>query len=234
MTDLSTTIAPKSDQLNSDDLIAGPRTIRITKVSACPDSAEQPIAIFFEGDGGKPYKPCKSMRRVLVGVWGKDGNAYPGRSMTLYRDEKVTFGGLAVGGIRISHMSDIEGNVTMALTTTRANRKPFTVMPLRTQERPRTATKATEQQAPREDAGDGLTPDGDAPNTDDVPVLDWAGAFTRALSSYDNVDELRDDWNRRKAELRSRSPDAFTQLNNLVVDRASAIKAAAVVEEPTE
>jgi hypothetical protein len=130
MTDLSLTIAPKSDQLNADDLIAGPMTIHITKVSANPESAEQPISIFFDGDNGKPYKPCKSMRRVLVQVWGKDGTAYPGRSMVVYRDPKVQFGGLAVGGIRISHMSHIEQDVTMALTATRASRKPFTVKPL--------------------------------------------------------------------------------------------------------
>ena len=130
MTDLSLTIAPKSDQLNADDLIAGPRTITITHVSAAPSSPDQPIAINFEGDRGKPYKPCKSMRRVFVQVWGKDGHAYVGRSLTLYRDPAVQFGGIAVGGIRISHMSHIDQPVTMALTTTRANRKPYTVKPL--------------------------------------------------------------------------------------------------------
>lgn len=129
MTDLSLTIAPKSDQLNADDLIAGPRTIRITRVSG-RETAEQPIAINFEGDGGKPYLPCKSMRRVLVQVWGKDGTQYPGRALTLYRDAEVQFGGLKVGGIRISHMSDIREPVTMALTATRAAKKPFTVKPL--------------------------------------------------------------------------------------------------------
>ena len=130
MTDLSTTIAPKSDQLNADDLIAGPKTIRITKVSADPGSAEQPIAIYFEGDNGKPYKPCKSMRRVMVHLWGRDGNEYPGRTMTMYRDPEVKFGGMAVGGIRISHMSDIDKPMTMALTATKASRKPYTVQPM--------------------------------------------------------------------------------------------------------
>ncbi|WP_458438014.1 hypothetical protein [Methylorubrum extorquens] len=96
---------------------------------------DQPIAINFEGDGGKPYKPGKSMRRVLVRVWGNDGTAYVGRRMTLYRDDNVQFGGVAVGGIRISHMSDITSAVTMALTVTRANRKPFTVKPLPAEQR---------------------------------------------------------------------------------------------------
>lgn len=131
MTDLSNTIAPKSDQMNSDDLISGPRTIRITKVSADTGSAEQPILISYDGDGGKPYKPCKSMRRVMVTIWGSDGAAFVGRSMTLYRDPTVKWGGLEVGGIRISHMSDMpNGKVTMALTATKQSRKPYTVEPL--------------------------------------------------------------------------------------------------------
>lgn len=130
MTDLRPTIIPKSDQLNADDLIGQTRTITVTKVSLCGE-ADQPIAVHFEGDNGKPYKPCKSMRRVMVQLWGPDGNAFVGRSMTLYRDEKVQFGGQAVGGIRISHMSHIDREHTLALTATRANRKPFTVRPLR-------------------------------------------------------------------------------------------------------
>ncbi|SFG65643.1 hypothetical protein [Methylobacterium gossipiicola] len=135
MTDLSQTIAPKSDQLNADDLIGGPRTIKVTRVTKMAEP-DQPIAIGFEGDGGKPYKPGKSMRRVLVWVWGADGNAYVGRRMTLYRDDKVQFGGMAVGGIRISHMSDIAAPVTMALTEKRASRKPFTVKPLASERGP--------------------------------------------------------------------------------------------------
>lgn len=135
MTDLSQTITPKSDQLNADDLIAGPRTITITKVAGRPNSPEQPIAISFEGDAGKPYLPCKSMRRVLVHLWGNNGEAFVGRCMTLYRDPSVQFGGLAVGGIRISHMSDIDEPVTMALTATRQSRKPYTVRPLVAEQR---------------------------------------------------------------------------------------------------
>jgi len=123
------TVKPKTDQLNADDLIGGrTMTIKVTKVSLC--AGDQPIAINFEGDNNKPYKPCKSMRRVLVKCWGENGNSYIGRSMTLYCDESVTFGGNKVGGIRISHMSDIKETITMALTASKANRKPYTVKPL--------------------------------------------------------------------------------------------------------
>lgn len=127
------TIVPKSDQLNADDLIARTLTIKVTEVRFKAGD-EQPVAIHYEGDNGKPYKVCKSMRRVLVQVWGADANKYLGRSMTLYRDPAVMFGGQQVGGIRISHMSDIDAPVTMALTATRASRKPFTVKPLIVQE----------------------------------------------------------------------------------------------------
>ena len=129
MSDMSQVIVPKSDQLNSDDLLASPRTITITKVDIRPGT-EQPVSVFFEGDNGKPWKCCKSMSRVLVRCWGKDSANYIGRSLTLYRDDKVTWGGVAVGGIRISHMSDIDSEIIVPLTANRRERKPYQVKPL--------------------------------------------------------------------------------------------------------
>jgi hypothetical protein len=128
--DMSSTIIPKSDQLNADDLLAGPRTVTITVVRASPASAEQPVMVSFDGDNGKPYMPCKSMRRVMVAVWGADASQYPGRSMTLFRDAEVTWGGMAVGGIRISHMSHLDAPMVLALTATKKTRKPYKVLPL--------------------------------------------------------------------------------------------------------
>jgi hypothetical protein len=123
------TIIPKSDQLNADDLLGGRTlTITITKVGIKMD--EQPVSLNYEGDKGKPYKPGKSMRRVLVNCWGPDANVYVGRKLRLYCDPAVKFGGMEVGGIRISHMSHINSRVTMALTATKAQRRPFTVDPL--------------------------------------------------------------------------------------------------------
>lgn len=129
MSDMSAVIIPKSDQLNSDDLIAGPMTVTITGVTI-KGGQEQPISVHYEGDKGKPYKACKSMCRVMVTAWGADSKQYVGRSMTLYRDPSVKWAGMEVGGIRISHMSDISSPLTMALTMTKSNRKPFTVKPL--------------------------------------------------------------------------------------------------------
>lgn len=128
---LATTIIPKSDQLNADDLLSGPRTITITGVET-GSSQEQPVFIRYEGDNGRPYKPCKSMRRVLVAAWGSDGSAYIGRRLTLYCDPSVTFGRETCGGIRISHASNIDAPLEIALTVTRGKRKPYRVEPLPT------------------------------------------------------------------------------------------------------
>lgn len=129
MSDMRQAIIPKSDQLNADDLIAGEMTIKITGVTV-KGGQEQPVSIHFEGDNGKPYKACKSMCRVMVAAWGPDSSKYVGRSMTLYRDPKVKWAGMEVGGIRISHMSDIPDDQVMALTVTRGSKKPYTVKPL--------------------------------------------------------------------------------------------------------
>lgn len=129
MVDLSKTIVPKSDQLNADDLIAGPRDIVIRDVRDM-GGVDQPIAIFFEGDDGKPYKPCKSMRRALVFVWGPNGEEYLGRAMRLFNDPSVTWGGEPVGGIRISHMSNISEPQEFPLTATRGRRSLYRVEPM--------------------------------------------------------------------------------------------------------
>lgn len=125
---ITDTIEPKVDQLTADHLIGRTLTIRITEVRLT--SSEQPCEIAYDGDDGLPYRPGKSMRRVLVHVWGGDVKQYVGRSMRLYRDDDVQFGGLKVGGVRISHMSHIDGPVTMALTAKKGSKKAYKVLPL--------------------------------------------------------------------------------------------------------
>lgn len=128
MTDISQTVVPKSDQLNADDLISGSMTIKVTKVTV--NASDQPVSIHYEGGEGRPFKPCKSMRRVLILAWGSDGDNYVGRSMTLFNDPSVKWAGAEIGGIRISHMSHIESKLRLMLTETRGKKSPFTVEPL--------------------------------------------------------------------------------------------------------
>jgi hypothetical protein len=142
--DMSAVIVPKSDQINADDLQGRTRTITVSEVKI-KGGQEQPISIHFEGSD-KVYRPCKSMCRVMAQAWGLDSSKYVGRSMTLYCDPSVKFGPLAVGGIRISHMSDIDGPMTMALTATKGVKKAFKVLPL--ERKAETATQA--RQTPEE------------------------------------------------------------------------------------
>ncbi len=122
------TIKAKSDQLNACDLLGGPITVTVQKVSKL--SGEQPVSIEI-GEGRQPYKPCKNMRRVLVGCWGTE--RWIGRSMTLFCDPTVKFGGANVGGIRISHVSHIDGPKEIPLTVTRGKSSVYTVQPLKVQ-----------------------------------------------------------------------------------------------------
>lgn len=126
--DISAAAAPKSDQVNADDLMSGPRVVTIERVTE--GSAEQPVQIHLAEFPGRVYRPGKSMIRVLINAWGADSKVYAGRRLKIYRDPEIKFGPEKVGGIRISHMSHIGNRLTLALTVTRGKRSPFVVEPL--------------------------------------------------------------------------------------------------------
>jgi hypothetical protein len=134
--DITHTIIPKSDQLNADDLIGKTLTITITDIKESSDE-KQPIAVHFENDNKKPYKPCKSMRRVMVQLWGADASKYVGRKLTLYREETVMYSGVQFGGIRISHASHISAPTKVLLTVSRSKRTPVVIEPIGSYEKPK-------------------------------------------------------------------------------------------------
>lgn len=125
--DLSDTIQPTSDQLDAVDLLGGPRTFTIEKVEK--NNGDQPVNIHLR-EFDRVWRPGKSMRRVLVYAWGPDASQYAGRRLTLYCDPSVKFGGEAVGGTRISHLSHIAKPLTIPLLVTRGKSAPFRVQPL--------------------------------------------------------------------------------------------------------
>lgn len=132
--DILDTIEPESDQLNNEDLIGKTLDIKITKVTG-QSNEQQPINIHFEGDNNKPYRPCKTMRKILASVWGTSKNGeYIGRSIRLYRDPEVTFGRDKTGGIRISHLSNISSPQNITLQVSRGRFKTFTIQPLTAQQ----------------------------------------------------------------------------------------------------
>ncbi|MBN9739532.1 hypothetical protein DMP23_46705 [Amycolatopsis sp. A1MSW2902] len=125
--DLSDTIAPTSDQLDAVDLLGGPRTFTVERVTAGND--EQPVNIKF-AEFPRVWRPGKSMRRVLVACWGPDAATYVGRRVTLYCDTSVRFGGQEVGGTRISHLSHLDKRRQVPLLVSRGKSAVFVVQPL--------------------------------------------------------------------------------------------------------
>lgn len=125
--DLSDTIQPTSDQLDAVDLLSGPRVFTIERVTK--GNAEQPVQIHL-AEFPRPWRPGKSMRRVLVACWGPDASQYVGRRVELYCDETVIFGGKAVGGTRVSRLSHIDKPRQVPLLVARGKSAMFTVKPL--------------------------------------------------------------------------------------------------------
>jgi hypothetical protein len=205
--DMSRFVEAKSDQLNSDDLIGAPRTITITSVSGC--DGDQPIAIHYEGDGGKPFKPCKTIRRVMLAIWGRYASEYVGRSMTIYRDDSVTFGGLNVGGIRISHMSDLDKETVVVVMKSKGKKAGFKVLPL----------VATKQPAKDE-------------QTD--PATKFANAYIAKLATLEAMPALDSFVMERKGkldELQAKRPELYDKVSAAIADRIVELADAPVDDE---
>jgi hypothetical protein len=131
MADVTKAIEPRSDQMNAEDLLGGPRTFTITRV-VVRDSPEQPISVWFaEFPQGRPWKPAKTMSKLMALAWTAESDRWVGHRVTLYCDPDVKFGPAVMGGIRISHMSGIGPKPLSAnLATTRGKRAPYTALPI--------------------------------------------------------------------------------------------------------
>lgn len=202
--DMTRFVEAKSDQLNADDLIGAPRTITVRAVKGC--EGDQPIAIYYEGDNNKPFKPCKTIRRVLLGVWGPMASDYVGRSMTIYRDDSVTFGGLAVGGIRISHMSHIDKEVIVVVNKTKGKKAGLKILPL--------AAEVTQMRAD--------------------PARKWADAYiakVKAANTPDALNAFANEKAAKLAELETARPELHVECVHALDQQRHAV---AFVEEPDD
>lgn len=124
------TAEPRSDQWNADDFIGGPMTFTIAGVK--PGVAEQKYDIELVEGQGRVWRPPLTMLRLLLAAWGDDATTWVGRRVTLYRDETIRFGPDAVGGIRVSHMSNLPGGKRFEtkVTATRGRRVSIGADPL--------------------------------------------------------------------------------------------------------
>ena len=129
ISNLRDTIIPKSDQLNAEQLLSAPMTIIVTDIKR-GSGPDQPVIVSYANDEGRPYKPCKTCRKILIFAWGDDGGEWIGKRMTLYCDPDIKFGGVKVGGIRISHLSDIERDMAVSLNVTKGKKGEFVIRKL--------------------------------------------------------------------------------------------------------
>ena len=189
--DITRTVEPRSDQLNFDDVQAHDLTITITEVKQ--GGPEQPVELHNKEFPGRPYKPGKSMRRVLIAAWGTEASVYVGKRITLYGDPTIKFGKDAVGGIRIRALSDITEPMTVPLTVTRGKRAPFTVQPLKDDAGPVASVLAAIDQA------------------SSIPALKaaWDLAGAQKVQGHPDVVAAKE---RRKGELAEKQPEAVERI----------------------
>ena len=136
MLDVSSTILSKSDQLNASDLIGNEMILTVSGVHLV-SSPDQPMIINYIDDDGRPYKPCKSMRRVLVGLWGKDASQWIGRSVGVYNEPSVKWAGKEEGGVRIKSMSHIEKNKSVTTSESKHKKTTYLISVLQVEQKQR-------------------------------------------------------------------------------------------------
>ena len=206
--DLTQAIIAKSDQLNADDLISGPQTFTVAEVRQ--GDAEQPVSIVLaEWPGNRPFKPSKTVMRILAFAWGKETDDWPeSPRMTLYRDAGVKWAGQEVGGIRVSHLSHINpdiltnGRLKVALQESKGKKTLHVVDPLPDEPaQPTPAELAAQIHAALADA------------TTEAEVREWGNrAHARNLLDVEVAgDTVRNHVTARLAELADSKPDAEVQ-----------------------
>lgn len=123
---ISQAILAKSDQLNASDLIGGPQTVTIAEVRE--GNADQPVQIHLVEWPGRPFKPSKTVLRILDYAWGEETDDWPqGARMTVFRDPTAKWAGEEVGGIRVSHLSHIPEPFKLALRESQKKSILYTV-----------------------------------------------------------------------------------------------------------
>lgn len=121
--DITDALAPNSDQLDAIELVT-PRTFIIAAGGRLAMREGKTVAeIALEGFP-RVWRPSKGMLDVLARCWGADAKEWVGRSVTLYNDPDVMFGKDRVGGVRISHLSHINGVQSVPIRASGRGRSP--------------------------------------------------------------------------------------------------------------
>ena len=121
-------IKKNTDQLNYEDFLGGvTRVVTIAKVEKGRKEAQYDISI---EEDDRYWRPPPTILKLLKLAYGEEGADWVGKKAMLYGDPDVKMKGVKVGGIRVSHLSHIDGPLTASLTVTRGQTAVFTVDPL--------------------------------------------------------------------------------------------------------
>ena len=207
MTDISHTLVAKSDQLNAADIIGTEKLLTITKVDV-KQGGDQPVTIHYEGENGRPWRPCLTARRILARLWGTDSSKWIGHTVAVHNDASVVYAGEEVGGIRPCAATGIESLQIIKLKEKRSPKpKTFEIKPLRL------AKTQSAQSAPR---------------VVEFSMDNYERAIDKIIATSKTADELEErfdrmqDWRKQAAEtdrdrtkqLRERYDEALERLSS--------------------
>ena len=131
MIDLTKHIQADSDCLVAADLVGGPLTILVERVTESGKNDKKKIDIFY-ANSEKPFRPCKSMLRILCELWKTtDATTFIGRGITLYREPDCMWKGEKTPGVRICGLSHIEKAVTVVANERRGKMATYQIEPIR-------------------------------------------------------------------------------------------------------
>ena len=132
MLDMTESIAPKSDQLNADDLMTGPRTVTVAEVERRVRRAAASTCTSSSPPAGRwrrqQDRPPRSRRRV-----GQETAApTPASASPSTATRPCASAVRRSSGIRVSHMSHIGGKQLQSWRSpvTRGKKAPYVVQPL--------------------------------------------------------------------------------------------------------
>lgn len=120
--DITDALAPNSDQLDAIELVA-PRTFTVDSGGRLGKREGKTVAEIRLVGFDRVWRPSKGMLDVLAQCWGTDAKQWVGRQVTLYNDTAVMFGKENTGGVRISHLSHIDGVQKVSIRASGAGRK---------------------------------------------------------------------------------------------------------------
>lgn len=202
MTDISHTLIAKSDQLNAVDVIGAEKVLTITSVDV-KQSGDQPVIIHYEGENGRPWKPCLTVRRILSELWTRQSDNWVGQSVSVHRDPTVKWAGEPHGGIRPHAATGLDSTVVIKLKEERGGKpKAFEIKPLRMTAATKSEPRAVVQ----------------------FSMENYARAVEKIVTeSQDHVElqarfERMADWRKQAAQT---DRDAATQLRERVTARLS-------------